>query len=292
MKSPPQVPPPTLFDRPRIARRYAYRQAAGADFVTRLVIEEMHERLAAVQRRFEKALIIGPDASLLPAGSESGIGTIAFQRHPALALAPGMMVFAPDHPALPGTGYDLVVSLLELQIVDDVAAYLRTIRLAMRPDGLFMAALPGGDTLKELRQAWLEAETALFDGAQPRTAPMIEIRDAGALLHHAGFALPVCDTDTHKVRYPDAMALVRELHAMGASNPLVGSGGGLVSRRLLAAANAAYQRLAGNADGRVSATLDIVWMSGWVPDTSQQKPLRPGSARTRLSDVLKDKSRP
>lgn len=282
--------PPRVFDRLLIARRYASRQQQGEDFLTSLVIEDLRERLAAITRRFDKALAIGPDAALLPADAETAEGPVKFARLATLAEAPGIVSFNPEAPVLPGGDYDLVVSLLDLQAIDDVPGYLASIRRAMRADGLFMGAALGGASLGELRQAWLSAEAGLRGGAVPRVAPMLDIRDAGMLLQRAGFALPVTDIETHELRYADPLALMREIKALGASNPLVERTGRPVTRALLMRAMEEYQRAAGLPDGRVRATIEIVWMSGWTPHQSQQKPLRPGSARARLSDVLKDKS--
>ncbi|MEX0859443.1 MAG: SAM-dependent methyltransferase [Cucumibacter sp.] len=282
--------PPALFDRELVARRYAARTHQGMDFVTSLVLGDLGERLAAITRRFDKALILGPDAALLPASGETAGGPVAFARLATLVEAPGIMSFNPEKPVLPGRGYDLVVSLLDLQIVDDVIAYLVNIRRAMRPDGLFIAATLGGNSLTELRQAWLAAEAEGRGGAATRVVPMLDVRAAGMLLQRAGFALPVTDVETHLVRYPDPLALMREIKSLGASNPLREKPSIPATRSLLASAETHYGRLAAEPDGRVRATLEIVWLSGWTPDKSQQKPLAPGSARSRLIDVLGDKS--
>jgi SAM-dependent methyltransferase len=282
--------PPRIFDRLLIARRYARRQQRGEDFLTALVNEDLRERLAAITRRFDKALAVGPDAALLPSEADTAEGPVKFARLATLAEAPGIMSFNPQMPVLPGGDYNLVVSLLDLQAIDDVPGYLAAIRRAMRADGLFIGAVLGGASLGELRQAWLAAESGMRGGAVPRVAPMLDVRDAGMLLQRAGFALPVTDIETHELRYADPLALMREIKSLAASNPLLQRSGKPVTRPLLMRAMEEYQRIAGLPDGRVRATIEIDRMSGWTPHQSQQKPLRPGSARARLSDVLKDKS--
>jgi SAM-dependent methyltransferase len=287
---PDRPPPPALFDRELVARRYSVRPQSHPDFLTTLVLDDLAHRLGAIKRRFERAVILGPDARLLPSAGESAEGPLAFTRVGTLIEAPGILAFDSGGPRLPFDDCDLVVSVLDLQIVDDVPRYLAEIRRHMRPDGLFVGAVPGGNSLTELRRAWLAAEAGSGGGAAPRVAPMLDIRDAGRLLQHAGFALPVTDTETHLVRYPDPLALMREIKAMGAANPMRDRSPVPVTRGLLAKAVGQYRAIASDPDGRVRATLEIVWMSGWVPDRSQQKPLPPGSARTRLRDVLSDKS--
>ncbi|MEX0627088.1 MAG: SAM-dependent methyltransferase, partial [Cucumibacter sp.] len=236
--------PPALFDRELVARRYAARTHQGMDFVTSLVLGDLGERLAAITRRFDKALILGPDAALLPASGETAGGPVAFARLATLVEAPGIMSFNPEKPVLPGRGYDLVVSLLDLQIVDDVIAYLVNIRRAMRPDGLFIAATLGGNSLTELRLAWLAAVAEGRGGAATRVVPMLDVRAAGMLLQRAGFALPVTDVETHLVRYPDPLALMREIKSLGASNPLREKPSIPATRSLLASAETHYGRLA------------------------------------------------
>src|SRR5690606_17048372 len=161
---------------------------------------------------------------------------------------------------------------------------LPILRRQLRPDGLLMAAFIGGESLSELREAFLAADSLVSGGASARVAPMAQVRDAGALLQRAGFALPVADVETHTVRYANAFALMAELKALGAANPLADRPRRFATRTLLAAAATAYQEAAGDADGRVRATLEVIWLAGWVPHESQQKPLRPGSAKISLGD--------
>jgi SAM-dependent methyltransferase len=187
---------------------------------------------------------------------------------------------------------DLVVSALAFQFVNDLPGALAQIRKALRPDGLLLAAFAGGDTLTELRESFAAAESELTGGASPRVAPFAEVRAMGNLLQRAGFALPVTDQDRLTLRYADMLGLMRDLRAMGATNPLVERSRVPLSRRVLIRAAAIYAERFSDPDGRVRATFDIISLSGWAPHESQQKPLRPGSARMRLADALGTIERP
>jgi SAM-dependent methyltransferase len=181
---------------------------------------------------------------------------------------------------------DLVVSALALQTVNDLPGTLVQIRRALKPDGLLLAALLGGDTLRELRQSFAAAESEIEGGVSPRVAPFADVREIGALLQRAGFALPVTDVDRVTVRYASVLALMHDLRRMGATNVLTERRRTPLRRATLARMAEIYQRNFSDPDGRLRATFDIVWLSGWAPDASQQQPLRPGSARTRLADAL------
>jgi hypothetical protein len=270
--------PPAIFDTALIARNLARRPQAS-DFVTDLVLDDLHDRLATLIRDFPHAAIIGPDIDRLPATARTASAEIRFERHAA---------FAGDHdlPELDGDEFNLIVSLLHLQAVNDVPGYLARLRARLAPDGLLLIAALGGETLTELREAFLSADALVFGGASARVAPMIQVRDAGALLQRAGLALPVADVETHIVRYSSPFALMSEIKALGAANPLLDRPRRLATPALLAAAANAYAVRDGDPDGRVRATLEIIWLSGWAPHESQQKPLKPGSATTRLGDVL------
>jgi hypothetical protein len=270
--------PPAIFDTKLIARHLARRQQGG-DFVTDLVLADLEDRLGALIREFPRAAIIGPDIDRLPAFGQTANARFAFERHAAFA--------GPDDvPELAGEDYNLIVSILHLQAVNDVPGYLARLRARLAPDGLLMIAALGGETLTELREAFLAADALVFGGASARVAPMIQVRDAGALLQRAGLALPVADVETHIVRYSSPFALMAELKALGAANPLVDRPRRLANPAVLAAAANAYAVRDGDPDGRIRATLEIIWLSGWVPHESQQQPLKPGSATTRLGDVL------
>jgi SAM-dependent methyltransferase len=186
---------------------------------------------------------------------------------------------------------DLIVSGLSLQLVNDLPGTLVQVRRALKPDGLLLASLLGGETLKELRQAWLAAEDEVTGGASPRVAPFADVRDLGALAQRAGFALPVVDSETVTVTYASPLALMQELKAMGASNMLVARRRRPVTRGLLLRAAAVYAERFADAGGRVPATFEILTLTAWAPDESQPKPLRPGSAQTRLADALGTRER-
>ena len=179
-----------------------------------------------------------------------------------------------------------MVSALALQAVNDLPGVLVQIRRALKPDGLFMAALFGGDTLSELRQSFAQAEAEIEGGASPRVAPFADVRAMGALLQRAGFALPVTDTERVTVRYASPLAWLRDLRRMGATNPLAERRRVPLRRATLLRAMEIYGERFADPDGKVRATFEIVWVSGWAPDASQQQPLRPGSAKTRLADAL------
>jgi len=270
--------PPSIFDTALVTRHLA-RRAGGSDFVTDLVLADLEDRLAALIRAFPRAAIIGPDIDKLPAFGQTASARFPFERHAAFAGND-------DMPALAGDNYDLIVSLLHLQAVNDVPGYLARLRARLAPDGLLLVAALGGETLTELREAFLAADSTVSGGASARVAPMLQVRDGGALLQRAGLALPVADVETHLVRYPTPFALMAELKALGAANPLADRSRRPATKALLAAAAQSYAERDADPDGRVRATLEIVWLSGWAPHESQQQPLKPGSATTRLGDAL------
>jgi SAM-dependent methyltransferase len=203
------------------------------------------------------------------------------------AAAVGLRVVA-DEEALPfaDNTLDLVVSGLSLQAVNDLPGVLAQIRRALKPDGLFLAALLGGDTLAELRQSFAMAESELDGGVSPRVSPFADLRDLGALLQRAGFALPVTDVDRITVRYATPLGLLHDLRRMGAANPLAERRRVPLRRATLMRAMEVYAARFADPDGRVRASFDVMWLSGWSPHESQQKPLRPGSAKKRLADAL------
>lgn len=269
--------PPRLFDAEQIACNLT-RRSSPDNFVRDLVLEDLADRLSTYKRDFARAVLIGPDAGTLPQTLVTANGPVSAVRIEAFA--------GEEFPALPEGEQDLIVSLLHLQVVNDVPGHLARLRRALKPDGLLLAAFLGGETLTELREAFLAADLAVSGGASARIAPMAQVRDAGALLQRAGFALPVADVETHRVRYGTPFALMAELKALGASNPLADRPRRFATRSLLAAAAEAYASRDSDPDGRVRATLEIIWLAGWVPHESQQKPLRPGSATVSMKDVL------
>jgi SAM-dependent methyltransferase len=271
--------PPKVFDLALLRTRQARAAQAGAEtFLLDRVVEDLGERLHAVVRDFQNAADLGSPgqgvAALLAASTKQS-------RHvdwPAGA-----------HEALPfaAQSLDLVVSALALQFVNDLPGVLAQIRRALQPDGYFLAATIGGDTLTELRQSFTEAEVALDGGLSPRVIPMLDLRDAGALLQRAGFALPVTDVDRVTVRYDNMFDLMRDLRRMGATNMLTDRRRTPLRRATLMRAAEIYARRFSDADGRIRATFDIVWMAGWSPHESQPKPLKPGSATMSLEEAVK-----
>jgi SAM-dependent methyltransferase len=283
-----QKPPPSLFDRRLLRRRLALALDAGApDFLIARAAEDLEDRLAAIKRDFPRALDLGTP-------TEHFARALTTPRRPAplraaLALSAGEqgLRLVADEEALPFArgSLDLVVSGLALQWVDDLPGVFAQVRRALAPDGLFLACMIGGVSLFELRQALIEAESEISGGASLRVSPFVDLRDLGGLLQRAGFALPVTDVDNLTLRYDSMLALCAELHSMGAGNALRARRP--ISRKALMRAAEIYAQNFSDPDGRVRATIEIIWLSGWVPHESQQKPLKPGSAQMRLEDAVK-----
>ena len=285
-------PQPPMFDHRLLRARRARAAALGpSTFLLERAAEDLSDRLAAVLRRFECALDLGtPTDALRRVLAASGkVGTIIAAEPPGAAVADraGLAVVA-DEEALPlrDASLDLVVSALALQFVNDLPGTLIQIRRALVPDGLLLAALAGGETLTELRQAFATAEAEIEGGISPRVVPFADLRDMGALLQRAGFALPVTDVDRVTARYPSPIALLHDLRRMGAANPLIERSRRPLKRATLARMVEIYGERFSDRDGRVRATFEIIWLSGWAPHASQQKPLAPGSATHRLADAL------
>jgi SAM-dependent methyltransferase len=280
-------PSPVIFDRGLIHRRR--RRAATFGPVTFLldrVADELAERLSLVLRRFDLALDLGtPVEAVRAALARLDMIDTVIAAGTELRARPFVVA---DEEALPfgDSTLDLVVSALALQFVNDLPGALVQIRRALKPDGLFLAALLGGDTLTELRQSFAAAESEIEGGASPRVAPFADLRELGALLQRAGFALPVTDADRVIVRYRSAFDLMGDLRRMGATNPLIARRRMPLKRATLMRMAEIYGQRFADADGRVRATFEIVWLSGWAPHPDQQQPLQPGSAKTRLADAL------
>jgi SAM-dependent methyltransferase len=281
------APNPIVFDRTLLRARQRRARALGAEtFLIERVAADVGERLGAVLRDFPVAADIGTptDAVRDVLSGDTRIGMlIAARAVPGEGLA-----VAADEEALPflDGSLDLAVSALALQFVNDLPGALIQIRRALKPDGLFLAALLGGDTLTELRQSFAEAESEVEGGVSPHIAPFADVRDLGALLQRAGFALPVTDVERLTVRYSSPFILMSELRRMGATNVLTERRRKPLRRATLNRMAEFYARRFADRDGKVRATFDVVWLSGWAPHESQQKPLRPGSAKTRLADAL------
>jgi SAM-dependent methyltransferase len=290
MSPTPQVQ--ALFDRALLAQRR--RRACALEPVTFLldrVAEDMTERLSAVRRTFDVVVDLGtPTDAVRHAILTAGTIERVIAAVPAAVVRDGARtpVVVADEERLPfrDASLDLLVSGLALQFVNDLPGALVQIRRALKPDGLFLAALIGGDTLIELRQAFAAAEAEVESGASPRVAPFADVRTMGALLQRAGFALPVTDVDRVVARYESPLRLMQDLRRMAATNVLIERRPGGLRRQTLARVVEIYAERFADPDGRVRATFDIIWLSGWAPHESQQQPLRPGSARMRLADAL------
>jgi len=281
---------PTIFDRKLLRARQQRARALGAEtFLIDRVAAELGERLAVVMRQFERAVDLGtPTDAVRRVLAESGKVATIVSAAPAAGPRDVSLRVAADEEALPFAdgSLDLVVSALALQFVNDLPGTLIQIRRTLKPDGLLLAALIGGDSLAELREAFAQAESEVEGGASPRVAPFADIRELGTLLQRAGLALPVVDSDRLTVRYKSVFDLMRDLRRMGATNVLN-------ERRRTPLKRATLQRMAeiygarfSDPDGRLRATFEIAWLSGWAPHESQQKPLKPGSAKQRLADAL------
>jgi NADH dehydrogenase [ubiquinone] 1 alpha subcomplex assembly factor 5 len=284
---------PLIFDRALLRQRRQRAAAAASqhEILTARVANDLIERLALVRRPFPAVLdlgaqhgLLGPRLSALP-----GVDLVVQMEsvEGLLRQCSGLCVRA-DEEALPfrNRSLDLVVSALALQLVNDLPGTLLQVRQALKPDGLLLAAILGGATLHELRTALFLAEEEVEGGASPRVAPFADVREVGSLLLRAGFALPVVDTESVTVTYPDALALMRELKAAGVANALRARRRRPLRRETLARALHHYAQRFGLPTGRVPATFEIVTLTGWAPHESQQQPLRPGSATVRLADAL------
>lgn len=282
-----------VFDR-RSVRRHRDRAAAGLpahDFLFREVGERLLDRLDDVRRHFPRALDLGCHDGTVGRllGNRGGIETLVqTDLSPRMAAAAGGLAVAADEEALPfpAASFDVVISLLSLHWVNDLPGALTQIRRVLKPDGLLLAAMLGGQTLKELRHVLMEAEIALEGGLSPRVAPFADVRDAGGLLQRAGFALPVVDTETIAVSYADPLRLLADLRGMGETNAVLERRKTLSRRQTLLDAAARYRALFADGGGRVPATFQVIYLTAWAPDASQPKALRPGAARNRLADAL------
>ncbi|MFC4170954.1 methyltransferase domain-containing protein [Microvirga sp. GCM10011540] len=277
---------PLVFDRPLVRHRLARAVKAGyADFLLARAVEDLEERLSTVLRPFPLALDVGtPTPAVAEALRLSGRAEEVVRVAPV--PEPGSILGDEERLPVAGERFDLAVSLLALQSVNDLPGALVQIRRALKPDGLFIGALLGGATLNELRQAFTQAEAELEGGVSPRVAPFADVRDLGGLLQRAGFALPVADSEVVRVRYGDPFALMRDLRRMGFTNSLNDRRRTPLRRATLLRTAQIYAERFADPDGRLPATFEIIWLSGWTPHESQQKPLRPGSAKMRLADAL------
>ena len=283
-----------IFDTPLLLqrkRRALGHPVAGADFLMRRIADDFADRLDAVERKFARAaaLFCQTSAAFDAIKASGKAGDIVRVEADALFLGDEAGIVAPPEtvPFEPQS-LDLAVSLLSLQAVNDVPGMLAQIRRTLRPDGLFLAAFAGAGTLAELRESLLAAEAELYGGVSPRVAPFPDVRDAGGLLQRAGFSLPVADVETVVVRYDTLYSLMADLRAMGETSVLVDRPRRPASKRLFMRAAEIYAERFTDPDGRIRASFSLVWMSGWAPDPSQQKPLKPGSAKVSLAKILEN----
>jgi SAM-dependent methyltransferase len=261
----------TLTDPIALARNRARARAmpSPALFLHEEVLDEVKERLTEVNRSFTKVAIVTGFPDLWRA-----------------AFPQAQIVTDSDVLALEPQAHDLVIHAMALHWANDAVGQLIQCQRALQPDGLFIAALLGGQTLHELRACLAEAETVVSGGLSPRVLPMAEIRDLGALLQRAGFALPVADSYTRKVHYRDCYHLMQDLRAMGEGNALAARLRRPTAHALFALAAQNYAAAYPAPGGRITASFETIFLTGWAPHENQQKPLRPGSAAKKLADAL------
>ena len=274
---------PVLFDRALLRARQSRALGSGpATFLLDRVAEDMAERLQAVVREFKNAADVGTPGDQVRNVLHERVDQLARIELPDLESEP--LRLQPE-------SLDLVVSALAFQFVNDLPGVLAQIRRALKPDALLLAAMIGGDTLTELRQSFAAAEAECEGGVSPRVAPFADLRDVGALLQRAGFALPVTDVDRVVVRYTDAFALMQDLRRMGATNILLERRRTPTRRATMLRMAQVYAERFADSDGRIRATFDVIWLSGWAPHESQQKPLKPGSAKAGLAEAVRGPKR-
>lgn len=274
------------FDRTllRLRRDRAAKRFAEFDFLTRRINQDFDERLSAINRQFRQRLSLGSQTNTVP---EEFCVHGDFSETMIRELPAGhRLVF--DEECLPfaDESFDLVTATLTQHAINDLPGALIQIRQALKPDGLFLGALFGGETLKELRACLAEAEIELTGGLSPRLHPSAEVRDIGSLLQRAGFALPVTDSETYTVRYDNMFKLLADLRGMAETNVLTTRSLKPAPRALFLRAAELYNRAHADDDGRIRATFEVITATGWAPHASQQQPLRPGSAKVRLADAL------
>lgn len=272
--------PPDLFDPVALTLRRERAARAPAEFLHREAAEIASERLIEINRSFTAPAIVGP----MPGVWQEALAVAG--------LPPARMVPDAEVLALEPQAHDLIVHALALHWANDPVGQLVQMRRALRPDGLMLACLFGGRSLSQLRSALAEAEVGETGGLSPRVAPMGDLRDLGALLQRAGLALPVADATLLTISYPDLFALMRDLRAMGETNVMTARRRTFLPRGVLDRAQEIYRAAYGDGDGRLPATAELVFLTGWAPSETQPQPLRPGSAAMRLADALGTEERP
>ncbi|MBG1233550.1 SAM-dependent methyltransferase [Aestuariivirga litoralis] len=268
---------PNIFDRALYLARQKKASAAQSPLLAH-VADDLAERLSVINHQFENVLVIA---------SQPGPFVQTLQMTGKCGSIEARVPAADDDLGLPPLTYNAVFTLLDMHCVNDVPGYLAQCARSLKPDGLFFSSCFADETLAELRQSWLVAESETREGVSPRVAPMIGVREMGGLLQRAGLALPVTDSDRLTLRYKDALALLREVKAFGFANPLHDRRKTFTSQAVLAAALADYQSSNADPDGRVRASLDLLWAMAWKPHESQPQPKKPGSATARMVDFLK-----
>ena len=278
-----------IFDTQAISlhrRRALNAGDRSAAFLLNGIAQDMAERLSLIDRNFSSVTVTSGNASLVDRRFLAG------KRHEAIVVVDGndpeRWVANQEEQALESRqSHDLALSFLTLHETNDTPGALVHIRNRLKPDGLFMGVMAGAGTLQELRESWLAAETEMADGAGPHVYPFADVRSAGSLLQRAGFALPVVDSDSIVVRYADMFGLMRDLRAMGTMNALLARRKTFTRRDIMLRAAEIYHERFAQSDGRITATFNFIWMSGWAPDASQQKPARRGSAVVSLENALR-----
>lgn len=272
-----------LFDRAQIARQRARAATStDGDFLHRWAMDQIADRLAVVKRKFPLCVQIGSRGPSL--SGQFGIEHL-YKTDLTPALSPDIVCEDDFFPFAPSS-LNLVISPLALHTVNDLPGALLQIRQALKPDGLFAAAILGGETLYELRQCLMEAEIELTGGMSPRVAPFADKQQAGGLLQRAGFALPVVDSEIVTVTYETIFHLMRDLRLMGEGNAIAERKKTFTPAKLFVRTGELYAQKFAEPDGRIRASFEVIFLLGWAPDASQQKPLKPGSATTRLADFL------
>ncbi|MFO1089345.1 MAG: SAM-dependent methyltransferase [Hyphomicrobiales bacterium] len=263
--------PPSVFDEALVAERLA-RSDPSVDFLDRHAAREAVDRIALANRTFATVGVLARRPAAVRNILAAGLPGTTVVEAPAGPVACLVVIFGPE-------------------TINDLPVFLERCRAQLQPDGLFLCAMLAGDTLSELREAFTLAELERTGGASPRVAAFAGIRDLGGLLQRAGFAMPVVDSERLTVRYGEALSLMRELKAMGWSNPVAARSRTPATRGLLAEAARTYADRFADPDGRVRATFEIAWLTGWSPGPGQPVPLRPGSAKVRLAEALKTTER-
>ncbi|MBK19221.1 MAG: SAM-dependent methyltransferase [Rhodospirillaceae bacterium] len=278
-----------IFDRNAVRRHQARAAASFAehDFLFREVAERLADRLQDIKRSFDVGISLGARGDHLRESLMGNDAISVLHEMGSNTGSPGI-AFIGDEEALPvkPNSADLIVSNLALHWTNDVPGTLIQCRQALKPDGLFMAAILGGETLTELRQVLMEVEAEISGGVSPRISPFAELSDAASLLQRAGFNLPVADSDTITVTYSNVFALMHDLRGMGETNAVVTRPKYFSKRQIFLRAAERYSELFAGSDGKIPASFQVLYLTGWAPDASQQKPLRPGTASTRLADAL------